>query len=429
MHKLGKIKKINGKKFRAVHYSFSKKLAQKKAQYVRDHHEGRGKEYQSESDEAVYEPYDVPGSEADFESDYEEAMEDREHAEEVEEPVYYGSEETGAAIDRAIERQKEKQRERVEVVPPEPEPEPEPAPSKGYGEAIFLYINTGIGKYTLVDHPFDSKAEAAKYAKEIYPDTKYKAMTETEVKAYMAKLEKRAERVEKVKEGAKKAGEEIGEAGRYVGRGLKRIATPVGRASYDVARSHGMTREQMEPRIKQAWGVPPYEQQPVGRPPIYRDRYPPLTKYGAPSRPIRTPNFEPARAPPSYEKEIRRTQEEEKAYRESYRPRFNFQQPPVRRTGFHIPAGGGVFGSRIRQPERQSFEPVSRTPPRTPFKPMKFNFGGGMHMARMHYAGRPPGWQPGRQYQPPQEEPSKKRFKKKKIKKSKKKSKKKKGKK
>jgi len=37
MHKLGKIKKINGKKFKAVHYSFSKKLAQKKAQFLRDH--------------------------------------------------------------------------------------------------------------------------------------------------------------------------------------------------------------------------------------------------------------------------------------------------------------------------------------------------------------------------------------------------------
>jgi len=351
---------------------------------------GRGKEYQSESDEAVYEPYDVPGSEADFESDYEEAMEDREHAEE-EEPAYYGSEETGSAIDRAIEKQKQKQRERVEVVPPEEEPVPESTPSKGYDESIFLYINTGIGKYTLVDHPFDSKAEAAKYAKEIYPDTKYKAMTETEVKAYMEKMAKRAERVEKVKEGAIKAGEATAEAGRYVGRGLKRIATPVGRASMGVARSQGMTREQMQPRIERAWGVPPYEEQPRGRPPIYREKYPPHTKYGAPSKPIRTPNFEPARAPPSYEQEIRRTQEEERAYRESYRPRFNFGQPQQRRTGFHIPAGGGVFGGRVQVPERGPYEQERRGPvPRTPFKPMRFNFGGGMHMARPHWVGRQP---------------------------------------
>jgi len=348
------------------------------------------------SDEVVYEPYDVPGSEKDFESDYEEAMEDREHAAEVERP-YYESEAVESAIEKAVEKQKGKQRDRVEIVSPEEE---EPVPSKGTRENVFLYINTGIGQYTLVDHPFDSKAEATKYAKEVYPDTKYKAMTETEVKAYMAKLEKRAERVEKVKEGAKKAGADVAEAGRYVGRGLKRMATPVGRASMDVARSHGMTREQMEPRIKQAWGVPPYEEQPRGRPPISRPKYPPTNKYGRPMQPLRAPDFEPAKPPESYEREIQRRQEEEQAYRESYRQpriqqqprsRFRIQAPPQRRTGFHIPPGGGVFGSRIQPPKKGPFEQTRRGPaPKPPFKSMKFDFSGGMHMARPHWVGGQP---------------------------------------
>jgi len=37
VHMLGNVKKINGKRFKAVHVSWTKPNAKKKAQYLRDH--------------------------------------------------------------------------------------------------------------------------------------------------------------------------------------------------------------------------------------------------------------------------------------------------------------------------------------------------------------------------------------------------------
>ena len=134
---------------------------------------GRGKEYQN-SDEAVY---DVPGSEKDIEGDIEDYEKDEELAERVEEPLgYEAGEEEREKMESIISR---RQRE------PVPEPAPEPTKRFAAGEPIYLYIQTSLGTYQVVDRTFDSRVEASRFAEENYKGTPYKTMNEADIKKYM----------------------------------------------------------------------------------------------------------------------------------------------------------------------------------------------------------------------------------------------------
>ena len=244
-------------------------------------------------------------------------------------------------------------------------------------EPILLYIRTGVGTYTVVDKQFGSRVEATRFAEENYKGTKYKVMALSEAVAEGQKQQARMEKIQQAKEKAKE--KIVGGAKRIaqveVKPRVKRYAQAGLEASYDVARAQGMTRPQMEPRIREAWGVE--ERRAVQRP--------------------------PPRAPPG-----------------PPRQRMGFGAPPRRRTGIYIPPGGGVFapsrgrGIRPESPQSPFQRRPIRTAPafgRTPIR--------GMRRAELHMI-TPRGISTGRRYpQPEPEQPPKP--KKKKRKKSKKK--------
>jgi len=265
-----------------------------------------------------------------------------------------------------------------------------PRPEKRFKaeEPILLYIRTGIGTYTVVDNQFGSRVEATRFAEENYPGSKYKVMT---VSQAVAEGEKQQKRMEKIQQAKEKAREKLAGAKQRITTATKREVQPrVKRyaragleASYDVARSHGMTRPQMEPEIRQAWGV---EQ--------------------------RAPIREPERAPPqpAYQQRM--------GFRPPQRPRGGINIPQQPRMRLNIPQGGGVFRSRRLAPDspESPFAPRPiRTSPafaKTGIKPVRPYRApgiraGGLHKAEMHMI-TSRGISTGRR-PPPQPEQNKKR--------------------
>ena len=274
-----------------------------------------------------------------------------------------------------------------------------PARPLGTGEPIYLYIKTGLGTYTVVEKVFGSRIEAGQFAEQNFPDKAYKTMSEAEIKLYMQAQEdkqaRRAERVEKVKgklkEGAEKVEKGFGKGLEKAIHGvtreepsqprIRRAPAPAPRprvrrpgvseyagqatgafleASRGVARSNRMTRETMEPEIRQAWGV---EERPQQRAP-YRPPGPP-------------------------------------------RPRMGFQQPQ-QRSRIYIPPGGGVFTpprSRIQPESPQS--PFQRRPIRTAPAFGRTPIRGGLRKAELHMI-TPRGISTGRR-PPPQQAPQPKK--------------------
>jgi len=92
----------------------------------------------------------------------------------------------------------------------------------GTGEPILLYINTGVGRYELVDRTFDSRIEADQYAQENYGDTPTKILSQSQALAESKKQEARAEKIAKIKErgiaGAKALGRGAVAGAKVVGR-------------------------------------------------------------------------------------------------------------------------------------------------------------------------------------------------------------------
>ena len=282
------------------------------------------------------------------------------------EPEFEGEPEESLEEDREDYEEDVELAERVKA--------PEPKRKLGTGEPIYLYIRTGIGTYTVVDRPFDSHIEARQYADENFKGTKYKTMSETDIKNYLEKLEKKREKIqqakEKVVEGAKKI------VKRDVKPRIKRYAQAGLEASYDVAQAQGMTRPQMEPRIRESWGVE--ERAPVKQPP------PPEPKIRQPSKPVRrAPAYQPSRPP-------------RMAFGAPPRPTGRINIPQQRRTRINIPPGGGVFRGPSRMPVRPRESPYARrrikTKPafkRTPIKPTPPKQpgpirAGGLHKAELH---------------------------------------------
>ena len=72
----------------------------------------------------------------------------------------------------------------------------------GTGEPVLLYINTGIGRYELVDKTFDSKIEARQFADENYHGTPIKTLTQSEALAEARRQQARSEKITKMKERA-----------------------------------------------------------------------------------------------------------------------------------------------------------------------------------------------------------------------------------
>jgi len=328
----------------------------------------------------------VPGSEegypvyeADKEVEGEGYMAGPEESQQIEDIIERRRQERETAEDIAEDEAdyaKDVEKARVEEAPPQR--------PMGTGEPIYLYIKTGLGTFTVVERVFGSRIEAGQFAEQNFPDKAYKTMSEAEIKVYIQaqedkqvkrteRKERRTERVEKVKgklkEGAEKVEKGFGKGLEKAIHGVTREPAPRIRrataparapvrqprvrrpgvseyagqatgafleASRDVAGTHGMTRETMEPEIRQAWGV---EGRPRQRAP-YRPPGPPRSRMGA---------------------------------------------PPQQRPKIYIPPGGGVFGRPSQQRRAIGQPPRQRTNiPRPPQQRSRMNFGGGLHSAKLH---------------------------------------------
>jgi len=236
-------------------------------------------------------------------------------------------------------------------------------------EPILLYIKTGIGTYTVVDQPFDSRVAARQFAEEKFPGTKHKVLTQSEAVAEGEKQQKRIDKIQQSKEKALLKAKQTARAGLE--------------SSVDVARSVGMTRPQMEPRIRQAWRAPP--QQPYQQSPGINIQI--GTQQQQP-QPEPTPDYspEPTEAP-------HRHHRPERPYRppQTFKVRPGMQmRTPYRAPRLAIPPGGGVFKPprraptpeerRLRIPKGASvYDKPARVPTESPFKRRQFDFSG-LHM-------------------------------------------------
>jgi len=290
--------------------------------------------------------FDMPGSSKDLEEDLEDRFEDDIHTEEVERP-YYETPETEAVIDKALSQ-------RIKKKQPPPE---EPVKSKPR-EPIYLYIKTGLGEYTLVEQPFNTKTEAKEYAAEVYPDTKTKIMTQAQLDAYVKKMKKKALTKEEIKE-------DIKQGAKALGRGAQIQTGRVGKgfleASRDVAASKRFTREYIEPEVRHAWGVDQ-------KPPVPQRQEP------QPEQPYRPPQRESRINIPQgggvFGPKPRR-----QGFRQPPRQSRGINIPQQKRTHINIPEGGGVFKS-----PRSGIKPKQPKKPgpafgQSPIKPRSFNFG------------------------------------------------------
>ena len=270
---------------------------------------------------------------------------------------------------------------------PEPEPEPAPKPKKklGTGEKIYLYISSSPGVYSLAEQTFDSRIEAGQWAEENYGDTPYQTMSASEVKVYVAKLQKQQEQMEKAKK-------KVVSGAKTVGRGLKRVGGGMAKASEAMAQRHGMTRPQVQRRIQpqsginisigSGTGMMPRPGQPLQQ---QRPEQPRTTRYGRPLQPLRTPRSQPYKPPEPFHPKRMSMQPPQPQRSRFHMPLTEGQPYPQRTKRFNIPAEG-PFKSRYRQPSEQPFQ--SRLQPRdSPIKSKKFDFGGGLHIARPHFVG------------------------------------------
>jgi len=316
---------------------------------------------------------------------------------------YYAGEEEAEKIEDIIKKhQKEENATDYEEDVQHAERVKEPRPL-GTGEPIYLYIKSGVGTYTVVDTVFNSRIEASQFAEENFPNQKYKVMTEKDIENYMAKMQKRQERIDQTVESAKQVGREV------VG-GAKKVAGGFARASRDVAAHQGMTRETMEPRINRMWGAQP-RRPPVQGPVVKEPQQPNINiqvgNRGVETKPPKEPEpeyeeeYEPRGQP--YRRPTMRMQPPTKPMR--------FGQPPRQRMKINIPPGGGVFG----QPRPIRGHPQQQGRINIPegggvFRPR--GGMGGMPKARPHvitpYGVKPMGYRP-----PPRQEQPKKKSKKK----------------
>ena len=69
-------------------------------------------------------------------------------------------------------------------------PERDEPPRFKSEEPILLYIRTGVGTYSVVDRPFDSRVAASHFAEENFPGEKYKIYTQSEAVAEGEKQQK-----------------------------------------------------------------------------------------------------------------------------------------------------------------------------------------------------------------------------------------------
>ena len=310
----------------------------------------------------------------------------------MKEKGYEAGEEEAEKIEDIIEKhQKEENATDYEEDVQHAERLKEPRPL-GTGEPIYLYIQTGVGTYTVVDTVFNSRIEARQFAESNFPNQKYKVMTEKDIEDYMNKLQQKQEVVDKTIAKAREVGGEVKEGGRRVAGGFLR-------ASRDVAASHGMTRETMEPRIQRAWGVQGPVKEPLPPEPSKVQPKPPEPAPPAPEQPRRGFGIQPPQRKPM-------------GFGQPQRPRGGINIPQQKRMRINIPPGGGVFG-RPRPMNPQANPQQQSRNVRIPPGGGVFNPGrgmGGMPSARPHVI-TPGGVKPMGYREPPKEQPKKKKSK------------------
>jgi len=195
----------------------------------------------------------------------------------------------------------------------------EPVSNSSFSETVYLYINTGLGKYSLVDHPFVSKADAAKYANKVYPNTKFKTLTQTEVQAYTAKQERKTVKNEAIKTKVKGASMGASVAIEKAYQELKKNnAAPTDRKVAPRPAPRPAPRSRTRHMVGESWGTPlagyprhpggpyyPEEEYAMGVPApppqrspytqsfyrYQRQPYPSVNKYGRPKQPLRSPRI------------------------------------------------------------------------------------------------------------------------------------------